>query len=148
MCGFFLQFHPSAVEDFMIIFNFFSINLSCFHDLGRGFCRPFLNKNVFKIIFFVFNFWITLFILYKWALFYKKNIYSEIIFFICLALHNIFFLLFYSVLYLFLFLLSSFHFNKRTNNISIKGENEKKLRQKSFNQKQEDWIKYQDKIRG
>jgi hypothetical protein len=75
----------------VVIFNFFYIGLSWSHDLERGSCIPFFN-NFFKIILFVFNFWIIIFILYGEIYFIKKNIYSEIIFFKCLALHCGFFL--------------------------------------------------------
>jgi hypothetical protein len=50
-------------NNFVVIFNLFSISLFWSHGLDREFCRFFLNKSFLRMIFFIFNFWIILFIL-------------------------------------------------------------------------------------
>jgi hypothetical protein len=62
---------------FMVVFNFFFICLSWSYGRDREFCRLFLI--IFFKWFFVFNFWIIPFILYRWGFFYKKKIYNRLI---------------------------------------------------------------------
>jgi len=111
------------LNSFVVIFNFFSIGLSCSHGLDRGFCIPVLCKgfcflnNVVCIHFLNNSFYFIQmsFILYK-------NIYYEIIFLIYLALHNFFpFILFnkfcicFCFYYLLLVVINKFSRHKQVN---------------------------------
>jgi hypothetical protein len=76
--------------DFGVIFNFFSISLSRFHDLNHRFCRPFLNgvffyikKIYFYLIFEYFLFCIDeLYFIKKYIYFESKSIWSSLLLFI------------------------------------------------------------------
>jgi hypothetical protein len=85
---------------FVVIFNFFYLGLSWSHDLSYEFCRSFFNGVFFpQKICFLFNFWRYHYDLSIIFLFYTNGPYFfkiKNIFLIYLALHNIFFLLFYS----------------------------------------------------
>jgi hypothetical protein len=65
-------------DGFLVNFNFFSIGLSWFHELGHKFCKSFLNKGFFEL-FCLYLFFEDLF--YSICLFYKmylfwNNIYN------------------------------------------------------------------------
>jgi hypothetical protein len=83
---------------FVVIFNFLSIGLSRSHDLGHRFSRSFLYRGVFLFV----SCLIFEEFFYTNKLYFIKNISFEKIFLICPALHNIFFLLFYSLSFIYI----------------------------------------------